>query len=92
METNGLRGPPFNNRDGWDSPSHSTRPLDQHGRRLSRIQVKSCFSLEKRRYTGFPIIVASHWRGKQVGYTIEEIDFIAAYIARYDDWCLTPIE
>jgi hypothetical protein len=66
--------------------------LVQHGRKLSRIQVKSCFSFEKRRYTGFPIIVASHWRGKQVGYSIEEIDLIAAYVARYDAWYLIPIE
>jgi hypothetical protein len=29
---------------------------------------------------------------KQVGYTIKEIDFIAAYIARYDAWYLIPIE
>ncbi len=80
---------------GVARPYGDSYPYDvlvQHGRRLSRIQVKSCFSLEKRRYTGFPIIVASHWRGKQVGYTIEEVDFIAAYIARYDAWYLIPIE
>jgi len=80
---------------GVARPYGDSYPYDvlvQHGRRLSRIQVKSCFSFEKRRYTGFPIIVASHWRGKQVGYTIEEVDFIAAYIARYDAWYLIPIE
>ena len=27
-----------------------------------------------------------------VGYSIEEVDFIAAYIARYDAWYLIPIE
>src|SRR6266704_7037901 len=39
--------------------SHPYDILVQHGRKLSRIQVKSCFSFEKR--TGFPIIVASRW-------------------------------
>jgi hypothetical protein len=80
---------------GVARPYGDSYPYDvlvQHGRRLSRIQVKSCFSLEKRRYTGFPIIVASHWRGQQVGYSIEEIDFIAAFIARHDAWYLIPIE
>ena len=80
---------------GVARPYGDSYPYDvlvQHGRKLSRIQVKSCFSFEKRRYTGFPIIVASHWRGKQVGYTIEEVDFIAAYIARCDAWYLIPIE
>lgn len=72
--------------------SHPYDILVQHGRKLSRIQVKSCFTFEKRGSTGFPIIVASHCRGKHMGYTIEEIDFIAAYIARYDAWYLIPIE
>jgi hypothetical protein len=70
--------------------SHPYDILVQHGRKLSRIQVKSCFSFEKR--TGFPIIVASRWGRSKVGYSIEEIDFIAAYIARYDAWYLIPIE
>jgi hypothetical protein len=72
--------------------SHPYDILVQHGRKLSRIQVKSCFGLERRGQTGFPIIVASHRAGKHVGYSIEEIDFIAAYIARYDAWYLIPIE
>jgi len=72
--------------------SHPYDILVQHGRRLSRIQVKSCFSLEKRRYTGFPIIVACHWGRSKLGYSIEEVDFIAAFIARYDVWYLIPIE
>jgi PD-(D/E)XK endonuclease len=70
---------------GMARPYGDSHPYDilvQHGRKLSRIQVKSCYSFEKRRYTGFPIIVASHWRGKQVGYTIEEIDFIKAKTPR----------
>jgi hypothetical protein len=47
--------------------------------------------LEKR-HTGFPVNVASHCGRSKVGYSIEEIDFIAAYIARYDAWYLIPIE
>lgn len=71
--------------------SHPYDILVQHGRKLSRIQVKSCFSLEKRR-AGFPIIVAGNWGRSKIGYSIEDIDFIAAYIARYDAWYLIPIE
>jgi hypothetical protein len=71
--------------------SHPYDILVQHGRKLSRIQVKSCFSSGKR-HAGFPIMAASHSGGKPLGYTIEEIDFIAAYIARHDAWYLIPIE
>ena len=80
---------------GVARPYGDTHPYDilvQHGRKLSRIQVKSCFTFEKRGHAGFPIIVASHCGGKRLGYTIKEIDFIAAYIARYDAWYLIPIE
>ena len=72
--------------------SHPYDILVQHGRKLSRIQVKSCFTFEKRGRAGFHLIVGSHSGGKHVSYTIEEIDFIAAYIARYDAWYLIPIE
>ena len=76
-------------------PFGDSRPYDvisQHGRRLLRIQVKSCFSPERRGYTGFPIIVASHWGRKMRSYSVEEIDFIAAFIARHDAWYLIPLE
>jgi len=71
---------------GVARPYGDSYPYDaivQHGSRLLRIQVKSCFSYEKRRDTGFPIIVASHWRGQQKGYSPDDVDFIAAYIARH---------
>jgi hypothetical protein len=80
---------------GVARPYGDSYPYDaivQHGSRLLRIQVKSCFSYEKRRYTGFPIVVASHWRGQQKGYSPDDVDFIAAYIARHDAWYLIPME
>jgi hypothetical protein len=66
--------------------------LVQHGHRLLRVQVKSCFSPERRGYTGFPIIVACHWGRGKVAYPTEQIDFIAAFIAKYDAWYLIPVE
>ena len=72
--------------------SHPYDVLVQHGRRLLRVQVKSCFSPERAGYSGFPIIVACHWGQGKAGYSLEEVDFIAAYIARYDAWYLIPLE
>ena len=72
--------------------SHPYDFLVQHGRHLARIQVKSCFSPEQPGHTGFPIIVACHWGRGKLGYSIEEIDFIAAFIAPHDTWYLIPIE
>ncbi len=46
---------------GVAKPYRDSFPYDfltQHGKRLLRVQVKSCFSEERRNYTGFPIIVA----------------------------------
>ena len=76
-------------------PYGNSLPYDfvvQHGRRLLRIQVKSCFSPQRGRCAGFPIIAASHWAGKKVGYTADQIDFIAAFIAKHDAWYLIPLE
>ncbi len=78
-------------------PYGDTHPYDillQHGKRLLRIQVKSCFSREKHRRTGFAITVSrllSTGKGK-TPYSNEDIDFIAAFIAPYDAWYLIPVE
>ncbi len=66
--------------------------LTQHGKRLLRVQVKSCFSAERLRYTGFPIIVACHWGQGKMNYSVDDVDFIAAFIAKYDVWYLIPME
>ena len=58
--------------------------LTQHGKRLLRVQVKSCFSAERLRYTGFPVIVACHWGQGKMNYSVDDVDFIAAFIAKYD--------
>jgi hypothetical protein len=65
--------------------------LTQHGKRLLRVQVKSCFSLERHK-PGFPIVVACHWGQSQMNYSIDDVDFIAAFIAKYDTWYLIPME
>jgi hypothetical protein len=72
--------------------SHPYDLLTQHGRRLLHIQVKSCFSEERRGCTGFPIIVACHWGQGRMHYTIDDVDFIAAFVAKYDAWYLIPME
>ena len=66
--------------------------LTQHGKRLLRIQVKSCFSGERRCKNGFPIIVACHWGQGKMNYSVDDVDFIAAFIAKYDTWYLIPME
>jgi len=66
--------------------------LTQHGKRLLRVQVKSCFSSERRCYNGFPIIVACHWGQGKMNYSVDDVDFIAAFIAKYDAWYLIPME
>jgi len=74
--------------------------LTQHGKRVLRVQVKSCFSAERRRYAGFPIIVACHWGQGKMNYSVDDVDFIAAgtcpersrRIAKYDTWYLIPME
>jgi hypothetical protein len=74
--------------------SHPYDLLVQHGKGVLRVQVKSCFSREKNRRTGFAITVArqlSTGIGKTL-YSIEEIDFIAAFVAPHDAWYLIPVE
>jgi PD-(D/E)XK nuclease superfamily protein len=80
---------------GVAKPYGESHPYDflvQHGRRLLRVQVKSCFSPEQPGHTGFPIIVACHWGRGKLGYSIEQVDFIVAFIARYAAWYVIPIE
>ncbi len=74
--------------------SHPYDLLLQHGKRLLRIRVKSCFSRDKDGHTGYSITVArklSTGKGK-TPYSAEEIDFIAAFIAPHDAWYLIPVE
>ena len=73
--------------------SHAYDFLVQHGRRLARVQVKSCFTHVGRPQTGFTIL-ARHRMHKGAGlpYSEEDIDFIAAYIAPCQVWYLIPIE
>src|SRR5205823_6990026 len=73
--------------------SHAYDFLVQHGRRLARVQVKSCFTKHGRRQTGFTIL-ARHRMSKKNGlaYSQEDIDFIAAYIAPCETWYVIPIE
>ena len=70
--------------------SHPYDFLVQHGRKLLRVQVKSCFTPHR---TGFPIGVCRDvGKGKGLLYTQQDVDFIAAYIAPHQTWYLIPIE
>jgi hypothetical protein len=73
--------------------SHAYDFLVQHGRRLARVQVKSCFTKRDRRQTGF-VILARHRMNKRGGlaYSLEDVDFIAAYVAPCEVWYLIPVE
>jgi hypothetical protein len=70
--------------------SHPYDFLVQHGRKLLRVQVKSCFTPHR---TGFPINVCRKVaKDKGLQYSQEDIDFIAAYVAPHQAWYLIPIE
>ena len=72
--------------------SHAYDFLTQHGRLLARVQVKSCYTRRDRRQSGFGIL-ARHRMGKGgLAYSLEDIDFIAAYVAPCQTWYLIPIE
>ncbi|HEX4486498.1 MAG TPA: group I intron-associated PD-(D/E)XK endonuclease [Terriglobales bacterium] len=64
--------------------------LTQHGRRLLRIQVKSCFRGALSGDNGFPLHVTC--LSGQDHYTIDNVDFIAAFVAKHDTWYLIPME
>ena len=73
--------------------SHQYDFLVQHGRRLLRVQVKSCFTpQEGYRRAGYPIIVSRAIGKSWKRYSIEDIDFIAAFVAPHEAWYVIPIE
>lgn len=73
--------------------SHPYDFLVQHGRKLARVQVKSCFTARHRHgKMGYPIM-ARHLISKGgLAYSLEDIDFIAAYVAPHQAWYVIPIE
>jgi hypothetical protein len=79
-------------QDLWTKRHRGLAQNEETTRREFIDKVKSCFSPEQPGHTGFPIIVACHWGRGKLGYSIEEIDFIAAFIAPHDTWYLIPIE
>ena len=72
--------------------SHPYDFLVQHGRRLFRVQVKSCFSSSRAHARGYPIRVGRNTRFGTVSYSPEEIDFIAAFVASYRVWYVIPVD
>ena len=73
--------------------SHPYDFLVQHGRRLARVQVKSCFTTQRGyRRMGIAIIVAKHARKGVTLYSPDEIDFIAAFVAPHRAWYVIPVE
>ena len=73
--------------------SHAYDFLVQHGRKLARVQVKSCFT-KKRGYrrTQFPIRVVHALAKTRALYSLEDIDFLAAYVAPHQAWYVIPVE
>lgn len=70
-------------------PYGDSEPFDfvvVHGRKLSRVQVKSTAAAEAR---GYQLSAAHRW--EHVAYSRREIDFIAAYIARRRIWYIIPV-
>ena len=72
--------------------SHAYDFLVQHGRRLARVQVKSCYTRRDRRQTGFAILARHRMNKGGLAYSLEDIDFIAAYVAPCQTWYVIPIE
>jgi len=66
--------------------------LTQHGKRLLRVQVKSCFTGERDGVNGFNITVARSRGHGKINYEVGDIDFIAAFIAKCNAWYLVPME
>jgi PD-(D/E)XK endonuclease len=71
-------------------PYGDSEPYDlvteNHGR-LVRVQVKSVFTTNRWGYA----ITVTH-KHNMVGYSPEEIDFVAAYVAPHDAWYIIPLE
>ncbi len=73
--------------------SHPYDILVQHGRRLLRIQVKSCFSSKGGyRRKQYQIKIVHRGNKRSIPYSSEHIDFIAVFIAPYDVWYVIPVE
>ena len=73
--------------------SHAYDFLVQHGRKLARVQVKSCFTARHRHgQRGYPIRTRHLISKGGLPYSTEDIDFIAAYVAPYQAWYVIPIE
>ncbi len=77
-------------------PYGDRRPYDflaEHGKRLSRVQVKSVFTNPGGQWRfGYSIGTSQHrYRGRAI-YTAEEIDFIAAFVGPHDAWYLIPVD
>lgn len=80
---------------GVAKPYGDSHPYDflvQHGRRLARVQVKSCFSTRRKGRMGFLITAHDRINRGGVAYSLEDIDFITAYIAPHQAWYVIPIE
>jgi hypothetical protein len=59
------------------------------GRRLLRVQVKSLYTRPQR--GPYRINSSRHRRAGRLPYTMDEIDFLAAYIAPRDIWYIVPV-
>ena len=64
--------------------------LTQHGKRLLRVQVKSSYQGGRSGDNCFSLKVGC--RGGRDRYSIDDVDFIAVFIAKHDAWYLIPIE
>lgn len=67
---------PFGDSSKYDA-------IVDHGHRLSRVQVKSC--------SGYSISAVSGGRTNRRTYSIDEIDFLVAYVRPLDAWFVIPV-
>lgn len=80
---------------GVAKPYGDSFPYDfitQHGKRVLRVQVKSCFAEERGGVNGFNVTVARSRGHGKITYEAGDIDFIAAFIAKCDAWYLVPMD
>ena len=74
-------------------PFGDNQPYDfivQYNHRLTRVQVKSAWTIHKSGYQFMTALDRSCKTGTR-SYTAADLDFVAAYIAPEDAWLIIPV-
>jgi len=83
---------PFGDSERYDiilDPAHVDCRKPQGRPRLVRVQVKSSTTLLHGLYR---VATKRNIRGRNIAYTLAEIDFFAAYVIPEDSWFIFPLQ